>query len=348
MSPRATVAIALCALGLAGPAQAKTAPAADTTAVGAIRSEARAVAPLARAPLTRAFLRATDALPHVATRAVYRDSARTRAWTEAEANALPDTLRARLVRRDLDETFYYTTRYGSPLAYMRPLEILSEHGVTSVDGKRILDFGYGTVGHLRLLASLGADMVGVEVDPLLRALYSAPGDQGAIARARQPGVPLQKGTGHLELVDGRWPADAAARAAVGDRYDVVMSKNTLKNGYIHPARAADPRTLIDLGVSDSAYVAELARIVKPGGFVLIYNLSPAPSKPEEPYKPWSDGRCPFARPVWEAAGFEVLEFDRTDDEAARAMAHALGWDSGEHPMDLTNDLFSHYTLARRR
>jgi len=64
--------------------------------------------------------------------------------------------------------------------------------VTSVDGKRILDFGYGTVGHLRLLASLGADMVGVEVDPLLRALYSAPGDQGAIARARQPGVPLQK------------------------------------------------------------------------------------------------------------------------------------------------------------
>ena len=30
------------------------------------------------------------------------------------------------------------------------------------------------------------------------------------------------------------------------------------------------------------------------------------------------------------------------------MAHALGWDQGKDPMDLKNDLFAHYTLARKK
>jgi len=61
-------------------------------------------------------------------RVVWVDSARTHAWNEAEAAALADTTRARLIRRDLDESFYYNTRYGSPLAYLRPLELLAQHG----------------------------------------------------------------------------------------------------------------------------------------------------------------------------------------------------------------------------
>jgi hypothetical protein len=86
----------------------------------------------------------------------------------------------RLVRRELDEFFYYNTRYGSPLAYLRPIELLAAHGVKDLDGVHLMDFGYGTVGHLRLLATLGAEVVGVEVDPMLRALYSQPGDQGKV------------------------------------------------------------------------------------------------------------------------------------------------------------------------
>jgi hypothetical protein len=81
--------------------------------------------------------------------------------------------------------------------------------------------------------------------------------------------------------------------------------------------------------------------------VLIYNLSPAPSKPGEAYKPWADGKSPFSAAQWKAAGFKVLAFDRNDDEAARAMGHALGWDRGPNPMDLTGDLFTHYTLVEK-
>ena len=189
-------------------------------------------------------------------------------------------------------------------------------------------------------------MVGVEVDPLLRALYSGPADQGAIARSAQAagrGKP-----GRLLLVDGRWPADAAARASAGGGFDLVISKNTLKRGYIHPEREVNPRMLVHLGVDDSTYVAALASVVKPGGWVLIYNLSPALSKPDQPYLPWSDGRCPFARELLERAGFEVVLYDFDDGEAARAQGHALGWDAGPKPMDLANDLFAHATLLRKR
>ena len=308
----------------------------DSSAVAELQREAARLAPLVRTPWVRAFLAATAQLPHVATRAVYTDSARTRWWTAGEAGTLPDSTRARLVRRELDEGFYYDTRYGSPLAYARPLDLLAAAGVRDPRGLRLCDFGYGTVGHLRLLASLGADVTGIEVDPLLPALYSAPADTGAI------------GGGHVRLVSGHWPGDADVAAAVGGGYDVFVSKNTLKNGYIHPERPTDPRRLVHLGVDDTTFVAAVARIVKPGGWAVIYNLSPAPAPPDKPYIPWADGRCPFPSGLWRAHGFDVVDFDRVDDAAARAMGHALGWDQGAGAMDLAHDLFAHVTLLRRR
>jgi hypothetical protein len=239
------------------------------------------------------------------------------------------------VRRERDEFFYYNTRYGSPLAYLRPLELLAQNGVKGVAGKRVMDFGYGTIGHLKLLGLLGADVVGVEVDPELPVLYAA--EQGKVGKA-----------GNLKLVDGQWPASDAVRDAVGGGFDLILSKNTLKRGYIHPERPANPRMLVHLGVDDSTYVARLHDALKPGGYALIYNLSPAPSPPDKPYQPWSDGRCPFERALLERAGFEVLAYDLDDGAAARAMGHALGWDAGPHPMDLANDLFAHATLLRRK
>jgi branched-subunit amino acid aminotransferase/4-amino-4-deoxychorismate lyase len=47
-------------------------------------------------------------------------------------------------------------------------------------------------------------------------------------------------------------------------------------------------------------------------------------------------------------GFEVIEFDRNDDDFARRMGQALGWDRGDQPMDLQNDLFALYTILRRK
>ena len=323
------LAVALTAAS-AVPARAQD----STSRVVQLQAEARSLAPLVRTPLAREFLAMVPRLPSVQPRTIYRDSARTRAWTAREAEALPDSVRARLVPRKLDEKFYYDTRYGSPLAYVRALELLGARGVKSVKGRRIADFGCGMLGQLRLLAEMGAHTVGVDVDPLLTALYSEPGDQGTV------------GTGSVRLAIGQWPATPEMRSAVGEQLDLFVSKNTLKNGYLHPAEKVDPRMLVHLGVSDSEFVAALSRSVKKGGHVLIYNLCPAPAPPGKPYIPWADGRCPFPRADWERAGFKVLEFDRDDSPAAREMAHALGWDAGG--MKLEDDLFATWSLFERR
>jgi SAM-dependent methyltransferase len=292
------------------------------------------------APLVLSFLDAASELPSIAPRTLFHDSTRTRYFTAAEAAALPDSTRAKLVKRTLDESFYYNTRYGTPLAYSRPLEILYEAGLKDLDGKRVLDFGYGTIGHLRLLATLGASMTGVEVDPLLDKLYRERGDTGTI-RGRSGRV------GSIQLVNGHFPSDPAVRSAVGDGYDLFVSKNTLKNGYVHPAFPVDPRRLVHLEVDDSTFVREVFRILRPGGLAMIYNLCPAQNPPDKPYIPWADGRCPFPESMWRAAGFRVLAFDRDDNAAARRMGHALEWDRGESPMNLENDLFGAYTLVEK-
>ena len=87
--------------------------------------------------------------------------------------------------------------------------------------------------------------------------------------------------------------------------------------------------------------------MKPGGRVLIYNISPAPSPPGQPYKNWADGHCPFAKEVWESAGFRVVTYDHDDIEPVRKMAHALGWDQGESPIDLKADVFALYSLFEK-
>jgi len=315
-------------------------PAARDSVLEQIQKDATALLPQVKAAWVRRFLLATSTLPSIEPRTVYHDSARTRYWTVAEVAALSDSDRSKLVERRLDEEFYYTTRYGSPLAYSRPFLILAEAGFTEVGGKKIVDFGYGTIGHLRLLASLGADVTGIEVDPLLRALYSDPKDQGAI---RGP----HGREGRVRVLDGHFPAEAEITAAVGEGYDLFISKNTLKNGYLHPAQPVDPRRLVHLGVGDTAFVRAIYRILKPGGRAMIYNLCPAPSPPGKPYIPWADGRCPFPDALWRSEGFRVIAYDRDDSRAARAMGHALGWDRGESPMDLEHDLFGSYTLVEK-
>jgi SAM-dependent methyltransferase len=240
----------------------------------------------------------------------------------------------------VDSQGYYETKYGSPLAYVRAIERLGEAGVVDLAGRKILDFGYGTAGHLRMLASLGAEAVGVDVDPWLAALYARPEDQGLIRGSGGK-------TGRLRLVNGRFPADPATRTLVGDGYDLILSKNTLKNGYLHPSEPVDVRRRLTLGVEDDRFVRTLFESLRPGGLVLIVNICPAPSAPGQPYKPWADGRCPFPKATWEAAGFQILCFDRDDSAETRTMAHVLGWDRGESPMDLEADLFAQYSLFRR-
>jgi hypothetical protein len=104
---------------------------------------------------------------------------------------------------------------------------------------------------------------------------------------------------------------------------------------------------MNLGVDDETFVRALYSSLKPGGLMIIYNICPAPSKPGEPYKHWADGKCPFPRELWKKTGFEIIAFDEVDTKFVRKMAGALGWDKGEQPMDVENDLFAEYTLVRR-
>jgi hypothetical protein len=277
----------------------------------AIRADVPAVRPLVTTPLAQRYLDAAVRLPSIRKRLVEAGGA---------ANVV-------------DEEYYYTTRYGTPLAYVRPLELLARSGFVDVRGRRILDFGYGGIGQLMMLASLGADVVGVDVDPLLRAMY-----------AERDG---RFGDGQLHTVDGRWPADAAVRAAVGTRYDLIVSKNVLKRGYIHPSQPVDERKTIKLGVDDETFLRTAFDALVPRGRLLIYNLAPAPAPAGKPYIPWADGRSPFSREQLEHAGFRVVAFEIDDTGAARAMAHALHWDRGPDAMNLANDLFAQYTLVEK-
>jgi hypothetical protein len=313
---------------------------AEPTGLAAIRAEAKAAAKLVETDLAKEFLRAAEDLATPTPRTIYRDAKR-KYFTAAQFTALPTDEQKALSPIEVTEELYYTTKYGTPLAYVRPLEILGREGVKSFARMRILDYGYGGIGPPRLFALLGADAVGVDVDPLLPVLYSAPEDQGPVRGGDG------KIAGRVTLVDGHWPGDDPVRKTAGNGFDLIISKNTLKNGYLHPEKPVDKRMLLDLGVTEEAFVKALFDSLKPGGYVMIFNICPAPAPPDKPYIPWADGRCPFPRKMLEEAGFMVLKFDEDDSKAVREMARAFGWDKGEHPMDLENDLFAHYTLLRK-
>jgi len=301
-------------------------------------AEARALQPLATRELGRAFLKAAEAAPAYAPRTVYRRG-KAREWLAAAsfANLSPKD-RAAWTPMMVDEETYQGLFYGSPMAYLLPLERLGASGLGSLQGKRVADFGHGGIGQLRLFAELGAEALGIDVDPLQPVLYSMPGDQG----------PFGKVGGSVKLIHGRFPADSKLVAALGGGYDLFLSKNTLKRGYIHPAEKVDPRMLVNLGVDDPTFLKAVASTLKPGGWFVIYNLSPAPSAPGKPYLPWSDGRCPFSPEDLATAGFETLLRDAVDDKAARALAAALGWDKPPVDMKLESDLFALVTIARKK
>ncbi len=322
-------------------------PAPEAVAPGSIveqmTTEAAALGAQVQSSLAKEFVTGFQCLPAVATpRVAYYNKETREALTEAAAKGMTEEQLAGYTKRGLDEQYFYMTRYGTPVAFTRPMEILGRAGVKHVDGLKLLDFGFGSIGQLRALAALGADAVGVEVDALMKAMYSDPGDTGTIKRCEVAG----KGRdGSVKLIFGQFPAETATVTDVGTGYDVFVSKNTLKRGYIHPEQQVDPRMLVHLRVDDETYVKAVYDILRPGGFALIYNLSPAPAKEGEPYKPWADGRSPFTRELYERAGFAVVAFDTDDSVAAREMGKVLGWAEGG--MDLEKDLFGTYTLVRK-
>jgi hypothetical protein len=247
------------------------------------------------------------------------------------AGALPKvTPRKQVVggqARWVDESLYYEERYGSPLVYCRALEVA---GLEGVAGQRILDYGYGAIGQLRLLAGLGAEVTGLDVDATLPEIYAH--DQG----------PYGKGT--VRLLSGFFPRDPAIRAQVGEGYRLIVAKNVLKEGYVHRRK---PNPKFDAGVDDLTLVRALYGILVPSGRLVIYNLSPAANGPGLPYRSHADAPLPFPRALLEEVGFRVIAYDLDDTGPVRQMARALRWDQEQPPMDVEHDLFARYTVLER-
>ncbi len=301
-------------------------------------SDANALMPLAVSELARQFLSATNVLTSVSPRTVYQNENTREYFSPADFAAMSDIQRARVNKTSLDEYRYYYTKYGSPLAYMRVLDVAASAGVSGLAGRRVLDYGYGSIGHLRLMAGMGASVTGVDPDSYLAAMYSSASDQGAYAR------------GSVSLAHGSFPKDARVAAIVGRGYDLILSKNTLKRSYIKPERKADKRLLVDLGVSDEAFLAAIAGALNFGGKLIIYNVYPKAAGPKEVYKPWADGRSPFSREQFEKAGLRVLAFETEDHIAIRQIGRILRWDKndkGEAIDNLDGNLFAMYSVVER-
>ncbi|MBL8523004.1 MAG: hypothetical protein JNN20_04890 [Betaproteobacteria bacterium] len=326
------------------PAPSKPEPAATPT-LQKLVDEAAALQSMAQSSLAKRFLDATRSLPAIAPRTAYINEVTREYYSPAARKALPAAAQAKLAEVTFDESRYYYTKYGSPLAYVRALDLAAANGIKEVAGRQILDFGYGSIGHLKLLASMGAHVTGVDPDSYLTAMYAQPSDQGRVPSAGWFGA-----AGSVTLAHGFWPKDQKMLEVVGQGYDLILSKNTLKKGYIKPDRKIDKRQQIDLGVSDEVFLKTAFNALVPGGKLVIYNLYPKPPDPKAAYNPQADARSPYTPEQYQKAGFVVLAYNQEDHAAARSMGRALKWDQnskGETISDLETNLFAMYTIVGR-
>ncbi|MFO0573804.1 MAG: hypothetical protein U1A78_07405 [Polyangia bacterium] len=335
--------LALCLAAAPGCAsQPQVTPGADAASVGRgvarLGREADGVRPLVRTRWAAELIAAVPSLPTVPPRRIYRSADGSRFYGELEAQALSPSARAALVPETVDETAYYYGDGASPLFYARLLDLVAEGTVAGMPGRRFLIWRSESIAALRLLAIGGAATIGMNPSPRLRAAYSQPGDQGA--------VPLvgREVSGQVTLV----PSDFQAGGSVGQPVDAIFVRNVLKRGYVHPAEPLPPgqaTNQLALGGSDEEFVRSLYNALKPGGRLILYNLCP-PLRPGQPYDPDSDCRNPIARELWQAAGFRVRDYDRSDTPAAREFGKALGFGEGAGAVNL-DELSATYSLLER-
>ena len=197
-------------------------PAAEPTAppTELIMQNAAAIQPQASSPFAKSLLAGFGFLqPHAPTVVWYNKETRT-ALPAAEASKMTEAQLTGYTKRDVDDNFYYFTRYGTPVAFVRPVEILGKAGVKGADGLKLVDFGFGSIGQLRALAYMGADVTGIEVNPILQVIYAR--EPGQVTRCAAAG----KGKdGSISLAFGQFPKEPAMVKKVGGGYDVFISKS---------------------------------------------------------------------------------------------------------------------------
>ena len=58
----------------------------------------------------------------------------------------------------------------------------------------------------------------------------------------KPAPGSRRAPGSVTLAHGYWPKDTPMVERVGGGFDLILSKNTLKKGYVKPERRTDRRT----------------------------------------------------------------------------------------------------------
>ena len=314
----------------------------EPTTLETIYAEASAHSPHVGSGVAKRFLKSANDLPVIdPPRTIYVNPETREAITANEYEELDEESRGAFEAKEINEKTYYLTRYGTPIAYARALDFVAPYLGDSVDEKMIFDFGHGGFGHLRMLASIGAHARGVDISDVLHTAFTD--EFGETPRSHEAAGVGKNGSAEVYL--GSFPSDEKIVEQAGVGYDLFMSKNTLKLGYIHPEREVDPRLTIDLGATDKEFLGAVHRMLNEGGLFLIYNLYPKPSGPDEPYRPWADGRCPFTEEACEEAGFEVVVYNRDDTAKAHEMARSFGWDER---LTLETDVLGMVTLLRKR
>ncbi|MBL8760352.1 MAG: hypothetical protein JNL50_03535 [Phycisphaerae bacterium] len=304
-----------------------------------LRADAAALAPLVTSELARDFLDATSLLAEPAPRVVYRNREKGLAVSQRVFDRMTTEEQAILSPRQCPPQFYYETGYGSPLVYVRLLELAAPHAARD-ESRKLLDFGYGSIGQLHLLSHLGFEAHGVDVEPMLEALYSEPADTGPVGR------------GLAQIHTGQWPAEPALRKSIGGGYSIITSKNTLKAGYIHPTppegQVVDERKLVKLGVSDAMFLKSVHDALRPAGLFIIYNICPPQNPPDKEYIPWADGKSPWSRQEFNDAGFDVLALDVDDQAWVLDCFEKLGYTDGKPREQAAKDYFCWYTILKRK
>lgn len=281
--------------------------------VARLQRLARALQASVATDLAKDFLNATSALPWIQARKLYQDPESKELYPSALIASISAERRWKLVSRSFDEHDCYEGRYGMPLAYAPMVDALAEAGLRSLSGKRVLDLGFASILPLRLMACLGARVTGIDTDRLVHALYAFSGDTGPVRAVRGRTIDRSH-DGAIALQRGRLGIDWSPEPA---SFDLVFSRNTLKQGYVHPRpeHALEPN--VKLKMADDAFLGVVRRSLAVGGWFTIFNtFDPTDNGPG------ADGRCPFSRDQFAACGFEVIAHDRSDDLRAMAFFEA--------------------------
>jgi hypothetical protein len=337
---RATCALgglALCGMAMALISCGRVAPVGSdlstpSATTSALSKDAALLKPQMKQAAALEFLRGVEKLTPQLSRIVYTHPKERRTISPAQYEALQANDRTGFERVEHDENFYFSTYYGTPVAYARAIEFAGMHGLSTLNNARILDIGYGAMGGPRMLAGAGAQVSAVDVDSLLPALYRELTDQGRVAG-------FDSRAGEITLFNGVYAGNVTLTKLIGKDFNLIVTKNTMKMGFMKPSNGRPP--FVSFEANDEVLLDTIYDALAPGGLLVIYNITGA----LDPAKPSTDGRSPFTREQFTRANLNVLALDANDDAATRAMAKALGWE--KQMGDLEKNLFALYTVVQR-